>query len=100
MKVFESCENPDYKNYNILGFKVNINHFSSIKCNAYSLGGFKFRGYYVGYRGNTYYLNFEGSEDVNYYYPSDLINENSFGEGQYGIPLYCPCCTEWGIDYR
>ena len=27
MKVFESCENPDYKNYNILGFKVNINHF-------------------------------------------------------------------------
>ena len=21
------------------------------------------------------------------------------GEGQYGIPLYCPCCTKWGIDY-
>ena len=59
---------------------------------------FKFRGYYTGYRGISYYLNFQGSESVNYYYPSDLINENSLGEGQYGIPLYCPCCTEWGID--
>ena len=99
MNVFETYENSDYKDYNILGFKVNINHFSSIKCNAYSLGGFKFRGYYTGYRGISYFLNFQGSESVNYYYPSDLINENSLGEGQYGIPLYCPCCTKWGIDY-
>ena len=42
MNVFETYENSDYKDYNILGFKVNINHFSSIKCNAYSIGGFKF----------------------------------------------------------
>ena len=99
MFVFETYEHNDYKNYNILGLRVGINRFSNLKCNSYLLGGFKFRGYYIGYRGHNYNLNYYGYENIYHYYPSDLINENSFGEGQYGIPLYCPCCNEWDIDY-
>ena len=99
LPLFESYEGKDYINYNILGFKILITHSGKIKCHIYNLGGCKQRGYYTGQRGISKELSFTGWENFYYYYPSDVINENSFGDGQYAITLFCPCCNKYTADY-
>ena len=100
MPLFRTHGEYKSEEYNMVGLKITISHFGSIKCNLYDLGGFKQRGYYVGNRGWTGRLSYTGIESISHYYPSDLINENSFGDGQYGIPLYCPCCQKYTADYK
>lgn len=98
---FETHDGETGKDYNVLGFKVNMNHFGSVKCNVYNLGGFKARGYYVGDRGLSHYFDFYKSESIDYYYPNDLLNPISYEEGNYGVALTCPCCSEHNLpDYE
>ena len=98
---FKTHDGETAKDYNLLGFKVNMNHFGSVKCNIYNLGGFKARGYYTGDRGLSHYFDFSKSESIDYYFPNDLLNPISFGEGYYGVTLTCPCCTQYSLpDYK
>ena len=65
-----------------------MNHFGSVKCNVYNLGGFKARGYYVGDRGLSHYFDFYKSESIDYYYPNDLLKLKNSQKSPTDILLY------------